>query len=158
MTEAAEKRFWARVNKNGPAPTHRPALGPCWIWIPSPTANHYGRLSIDGVMFQAHRYSWEILRGEIPAGLEIDHLCRTPSCVRPDHMEIVTHKINSLRSIAPPAINAAKTECIRGHQFDTANTILRPDGKRACLICHRNASRERERRYRIRRKAQKLSH
>src|SRR5208282_3495744 len=31
-TEPRERRFWAHVDKNGPVPPHRPALGPCWVW------------------------------------------------------------------------------------------------------------------------------
>src|ERR1035437_916757 len=29
-TEA--ERFWAKVDRNGPVPAHRPELGPCWVW------------------------------------------------------------------------------------------------------------------------------
>lgn len=24
--------FWAKVDKNGPAPANHPELGPCWTW------------------------------------------------------------------------------------------------------------------------------
>ena len=31
--EPLGERFWSKVDKNGPIPSHRPELGPCWIWI-----------------------------------------------------------------------------------------------------------------------------
>jgi hypothetical protein len=35
--------------------------------------------------------------GSIPENLELDHLCRNPACVRPDHLEPVTHLENLRR-------------------------------------------------------------
>ena len=45
----------------------------------------------------AHRWSYMLFSGEIPDGLVIDHLCRKKACVRPDHLEPVTQKVNSQR-------------------------------------------------------------
>jgi hypothetical protein len=49
----------------------------------------------------------------------------------------VTHKENLLRSDSPPAVNARKTHCIRGHEFTPANTVRRPSRPRAraCRAC-----------------------
>lgn len=35
--------------------------------------------------------------GPIPPGLHLDHLCRQPKCLRPDHLEPVTHAKNLQR-------------------------------------------------------------
>lgn len=41
-------------------------------------------------------------------GLEFDHLCRNKLCVRPDHLEAVTHTENVRRGNSPSAIAARK--------------------------------------------------
>lgn len=104
---APEARFWAKVNKDGPAPTHRSDLGSCWLWTAS-TNWGYGVLSIDGRSIRAHRFAYELLVGPIPEGLQLDHLCHVRHCVRPDHLEPVTLQENVVReasyinSLKPP--------------------------------------------------------
>lgn len=80
-------RFWAKVEKtNG-----------CWLWTGG-TARGYGQFRLGGGRgsknVRAHRYAYELLVGPIPAGLEIDHTCENKLCVRPDHLEPVTKKVN----------------------------------------------------------------
>jgi hypothetical protein len=86
----------------------------------------------------SHRYAYEISVGPIPEGLTIDHLCRVRACVNPAHLEAVTQWENTMR--APEtlgAINAAKTECLRGHPFSDENTYYSRDGRRHCRECAR---------------------
>lgn len=111
----------------------------CWIWQGEITANGYGRFSVGSRNLLAHRWAYEQARGPIGDGLTIDHLCRVKSCVNPDHLEPVTIRDNILRCPdAPAAINAAKTECIHGHAFDSANTYVHPrTGVRQCRACKR---------------------
>jgi hypothetical protein len=90
-----------------------------------------------GRVRQAHRFAWELLRGAIPDGLTLDHLCRNRRCVNPDHLEPVTAVENTMRGQAPHAINARKTHCLRGHAFDEENTYVRSDGARICRACVR---------------------
>lgn len=104
---------------------------PCVLWGGSKNKSGYGFFSIRGDTFAAHRIEWERVNGEIPDGLEMDHLCRNPSCVNPDHLEAVTSRVNVLRSTCPPAVNARKTHCIRGHEFDRTNKR----GQRRCCKC-----------------------
>ena len=72
----------------------------CWLWLGS-LSNGYGQTSL----YQAgkrditlHRLAYELYKGEIPAGLEIDHLCRIRCCCNPDHLEAVTHLENQIRA------------------------------------------------------------
>lgn len=55
---------------------------------------------VDGVKetLQVHRYYYELHKGPIPEGLELDHLCRNRKCVNPDHLEPVTRVVNRRRS------------------------------------------------------------
>lgn len=122
----------------------------CWEWTGSTTKAGYGMVWRDGKQRYAHRVLYELLVGPIPEGLEIDHLCRTRNCVNPGHLEPVTGSTNVLRglkSTAPPTgitgWNAAKTHCLKGHEFTEANTRIDPRGHRVCRACHRLQSRER---------------
>ena len=105
----------------------------CWVWIGSRTLSGYGLVWSSGKRKRAHRLAYETFRSEIPANMTIDHLCRTPICVNPDHMELVTQRENVLRGYAPSAINARKACCVRGHEFTEANTY-RWHGRR-CRYC-----------------------
>ena len=117
----------------------------CWPF-PSLRPDGYGAVRMRGRMMMAHRAMYELLVGPIPEGLTIDHLCRNRGCVNPAHLEPVTRGENVLRGETLAAANAAKTHCHRGHRFDKTNTILTPDGGRACRECGRTASREYQRR------------
>lgn len=87
----------------------------------------------------AHRWSYEHYVGPIPAGLHLDHLCRNPKCVNPEHLEPVTIKENLLRGIGPSARNAAKTHCPVGHPYSPENTYINPNqGQRICRSCGRD--------------------
>jgi hypothetical protein len=109
----------------------------CWPWGGSRDRYGYGKMSAFGVHVRVYRYSYELLVGPIPEGLTIDHLCRNPPCVNPDHLEAVTNKENILRSDSPSAINARKTHCIHGHEFTEANTYVSRQGVRTCRTCGR---------------------
>lgn len=110
----------------------------CWIWLGSRDRKGYGRkwLSHDKRV-QAHRWFYEQHQGSIPSGLQLDHLCRNPSCVNPAHLEPVTSRQNTLRGYGPTAENARKQQCIHGHALSGENLYVKPDGKRQCRACRR---------------------
>src|SRR5206468_3686622 len=66
----------------------------CWLWTGWVDADGYGRISVNHKGYAVHRLAYEALVGPIPAGCEIDHLCRKPACVNPLHLEPVTHLQN----------------------------------------------------------------
>jgi len=103
----------------------------CWIWMRSMKPNGYGHIPGG----YPHRVAYQALRGPIPEGLDIDHLCRVRCCVNPDHMEPVTRRENVLRGVGIPAINARKTHCPVGHLLSGNNLYARPDGGRDCKAC-----------------------
>ena|ERR1017187_5792568 len=113
----------------------------CWMWLGYLIHGGYGYVKGRGY---AHRLIFEALRGPIPAGLQLDHLCHSRDllckggvlcphrrCVNPEHLEPVTNLENQRRGV-----RARQTHCIYGHPFDEANTYVAPRG-RACRECHR---------------------
>ena len=88
-----------------------------------------------------HRVIWTAERGPIPAGLDIDHLCRTRACCNPDHLEPVTRQVNLLRGETTTAARAAITHCPRGHEYTPENTRTSKLGQRECRECRRALNR-----------------
>jgi HNH endonuclease len=130
------KRFWSKVDKNGPVPECRPDLGPCWEWLAGlGSATGYGNFWLDGRTVSAHRFAYIDVLGPVPDGLDLDHLCRNRGCVNPHHLEPVTETVNILRGTSPMARNARKTSCIHGHAFTPENTYVDKRGRRTCCLC-----------------------
>jgi hypothetical protein len=116
------ERFWDYVSK---------APNSCWPWTGTRDEKGYGRHYVGRDQLKAHRYSYELLVGPIPAGLVIDHLCRNTSCVNPDHLEPVTNRENNRRGAV------LITACPQGHPYDERNTVLDGKGHRTCRECRR---------------------
>lgn len=109
----------------------------CWLWMSPLTAKGYAYSRFEGRMRRIHRVTYELLVGDIPEGLTIDHLCRVRRCVNPEHLEPVTNRENILRGVSPPALNIVKTHCKYGHEFTPENTYVSTEhpGDRNCRAC-----------------------
>jgi len=72
---------------------------------------------------------WRLLRGPIPAGLELHHCCENRLCVNPEHPRAVTRgeHLSEHRGVV----------CKHGHPFSPENTLIKIDGRRACRECNR---------------------
>ncbi|MFI2465956.1 HNH endonuclease signature motif containing protein [Streptomyces globisporus] len=132
-----------------------PGPGGCVIWTATLNNRGYGTIGEGGKggkTVYAHRASYTLLVGPIPAGLVVDHTCHNRDeacsggpdclhrrCINPQHLEAITSEENVSRSSAS-AMN--RTHCINGHPFDETNTYLRPDsGSRQCRQCSRDRGR-----------------
>lgn len=127
-----EARFWPKVG-------YAEALE-CWPWTASLNDGGYGQIYMDGRPHRAHRVAYELLRGEIPAGLQLDHLCRVRSCVNPWHLEPVTNEVNTERGELRLVIRPPRAECPSGHPYSPENTRIDPEGYRRCRTCERTQS------------------
>lgn len=130
-------RFWAKVSAE--------SADSCWLWTGSKNLGGYGIFNVRSRGTGAHRWAYEALRDEIPEGLHLDHLCRTPACVNPWHLEPVTPLENTRRGIG----HGSETHCPKGHAYDEANTYRTPRGCRNCRPCNAEAVRQ----YRARKQA-----
>lgn len=104
LTPEHFRRFWSKVDK-GPE---------CWTWRGAVHPNGYGSWTVtyDGrrqTSVRPHRVAWFDIRGPIPDGLVLDHLCRNQVCVNPDHLEIVSQSVNISRV---PAVREDATEAL----------------------------------------------
>ena len=116
----------------------------CWLWIGHVDRHGYGKIYVNGGPRFVHRVSWEMHVGKIKGGLTIDHLCRVHNCVNPAHMELVTRGENVMRGVSVAAMNARKTECLRGHPFSGTNLLLENGGRwRRCRTCRNEKKRRR---------------
>lgn len=124
ITQAERDRF---AEKTAPGP-----LG-CLIWQGPLDKDGYGTFYFRRKNRRAHRVAWYSVHGAIPDGLVINHVCRTPACVNPQHLQCVTPYQNSMKDSQSPAyINSQKTHCKQGHPYD------RVYGKqRYCSICEK---------------------
>lgn len=125
----------------------------CWEWTGQKGPNGYGKIGVgqrskgEKRTIYTHRLAFESVRGQIPEGMDLDHLCRNRGCCNPDHLEPVTRRENTRRGIGPAllgALNGSKTHCKHGHEFTPENTIIRRTGGRRCRTCERQRRSETE--------------
>lgn len=106
----------------------------CWLWGRQIDSKGYGQLTNSGIRYSAHRFMYLAYRGDIPTGLEVDHICDTPRCMNPDHLQLLTHAENTRKRFKP-------NHCNYGHELTPDNCYIQIKNKktgrvgRSCKIC-----------------------
>ena len=103
LTRSESKRFWSKVNKDGPVHPYDPKLSKCWLWTACRDKNGYGAFGLvtrGRLPTQRIRKSWlahricYFIRVGFPEKPELRHSCDNPSCVNPLHLIPSTHGEN----------------------------------------------------------------
>ena len=130
-------RLWTRVDKD------QVGTG-CWVWLGAKGHGGYGVVGAYGRQWKVHRLVLLLTQGlVVPEGKQVDHLCRNRACCNPSHLELVTPRENTRRSLNPAAAHARQTHCHRGHEYTPENTYVRNGGfGRNCRECKRIVNRE----------------
>lgn len=130
-------RFWSKVEKSDG----------CWMWTAATGGGGYGRFKIDGRLHTAHRVAYELAIGDIPEGMQVDHLCNEPACVRPSHLRVCTPVENLMaeHSMTVPRANSLKSHCPQGHPYSGGNLRTTQAGRR-CRACEQSYNRTRSNR------------
>lgn len=91
VTEALLQRFFRAVDKES-------SPKGCWLFQRAVSSKGYAKFSLDGVIYDAHVMSWRIANNgqPVPVGYVICHLCDTPNCVNPEHLQLGDQALNAL--------------------------------------------------------------
>jgi hypothetical protein len=98
--------------------------GGCLLWTGARLPLGYGVMRYQGRIAYAHRVAWTMIHGPIPEGLVLDHLCRNPSCINPDHLEPVTQQENIRRGGSARLTQAQVDEIRRRRTAGEATGVL----------------------------------
>jgi hypothetical protein len=117
----------------------RLSLSDCIEWNGARSKAGYGQKRVNGRLEYIHRIAARERFGEIPAGMQVDHLCRNRACYNPDHLEIVTRQENVRRGEAGQHKKALlqRNHCGRGHELTPDNVYITSSGARECRSCKR---------------------
>lgn len=122
------------------------AKGECWLWArPTFPKGYYGRIQVDGKTMLIHRVMYEAYKGEIPEGLQVDHICNVTICINPDHLQLLTGYENRHK-------RALRNLCLKGHDLTPENTVPSSRGRRQCRACRNRRQLKYNREYYYRKK------
>lgn len=110
----------------------------CWPWRGAGDGRgRYGRFTMKGRGMQASRAAYLLFVGPLRKSQEVDHTCRNPRCVRPSHLEAVSHIENMARTRA--------RMCKSGRHLMVGANVLRMGAKkgRSCRACRNERRRDR---------------
>ena len=103
-----QEQFWSQVEKTES----------CWLWVGGRIPSGYGMVWDGSKQIGAHRWIWQELLGELPAGTQVHHRCDNPPCVKPSHLFVGSVADNN-------ADKMAKFRYVKGN--DHPKSKLTPD-------------------------------
>ena len=120
----------------------KPQENGCILWTGN-VNQKYGQLSVciggKKMNLRAHRIAYTLRHGAIPDGMTLDHTCRTPLCVNPDHLRPMGAVENTKLGG-----NSLKTHCPKGHEYSGENLKKNTGDSRRCVVCTTETKRKYE--------------
>ncbi len=140
-------RFYAKTQTTEPetvlywtGETYEPTTVICLLWTGAVNESGYGRFyTPDGAFWTPHRLAYTLIHGDIPDGVELDHLCRRPNCLERSHLEAVAPEENHRRRGIHHRLTTET--CSKGHPWTPENTGSNGKSRR-CAQCNRDRVRE----------------
>lgn len=114
----------------------------CIEWTKCRDKDGYGRITVGSRTdssrrtMQVHVLAWTHINGSVPEGMLVCHTCDNPPCLELSHLFLGTNADN-MRDMSEKGRGRgqSKTECLRGHEYTPENTLIKPNGTRACRQC-----------------------
>lgn len=81
--------FWSKVDIK--------SKDECWNWLRCVNGWGYGVACLNdgkGGIMLSHKLAYILTKGDIPDGLQVQHLCNNPACCNPQHLELGTNSKN----------------------------------------------------------------
>lgn len=110
----------------------------CWIWTKARNRKGYG--TFNGTL--AHRACWQGFYGKVPDDMQLHHLCETPACFNPRHLQVISSRAHVLIEDSIPAAYGLSTTSKCGHELTPQNTYVTKDFARRCRVCRSKYARE----------------
>lgn len=109
----------------------------CWISTYSVASHGYAQIGWQDAgkrhVVLAHRAAWVHVNGQMPLGMTLDHLCKTRTCVNPDHLRVLPNYENARRTSGR---DWPLGTCVNGHDATHLKKSTRKaNAKGYALIC-----------------------
>lgn len=106
----------------------------CWLYTGTKVKGYgYINSRVQGAGY-THHVTFDAIRGYKRDGLWTDHLCRTPDCANPWHLELVAPGENTRRGYWAHG-HPRETHCRAGHAYAETGVYQPPNGLRRCRVC-----------------------
>lgn len=115
------KRLMSRVTKSKDS---------CWVWNGA-LVRGYGVISINGKTEYVHRVVFAATGRTLNQNSTLDHLCRNPRCVNPEHLEPVSRTENARRM----NVSQPRDRCRKGHLYSEYGRTKSGN----CVKCYENS-------------------
>jgi len=110
----------------------------CWEWGGYISPKGYAKITHKKRSVIGSRFMYELIYGDVPKGLVVDHICNVRNCLNPKHLRAITNKENYMRSDK----FGDSTHCPHGHNLNETGVELDWRGSRRCSECRRIYFRE----------------
>ena len=105
----------------------------CWLWVGGTNTSGHGTWAAHGEK-TAHRASWVLHNGAVPAGKHVLHRCDRPNCVNPDHLFLGTHQDNMADLRAKGRAYGAQGEANYGAKITEEQALTIMQDGRTCPV------------------------